>query len=237
MSELNKLIEEFFHDQRERTHTTILCRIEKYDHVKMTADLQPLIKEYYDTTGKGEYEHKELEVIKNASVACIRAGERHIIRPPYKEGDVVLAVCAERSIDKVLETGEISEQIGKRRHSMQDALVIGGITIEPDPMPDEHAGDLLIAKTDGETIKTRIVLTDEVDSLVIAKGDSGGYDASVVINDNNDIDVFSKGKVNVESESEINITCDGNINITAAGTLTLTGNPIVCNGCTCGGCI
>ena len=232
MSELNRLIEEFFHDQRERTHTVLLCRIEKYDHEKMTADLQPLTKEYYDTTGEGDYEYKELEVIKEASVACLRAGERHLIRPPYKVGDTVLVACAERSIDNVIETGEISEQVGSRRHSLQDAIVIGGITIEPDPMPEEHGEDLLICKT-GSDIKTRIVLTDEDDSIIIAKGDSGGYDAVITIKDNNDVEVETKGNVKVDAEGNINITSDANINITATGTLTLTGNPIVCNGCSC----
>ncbi len=236
MSELNKLIEEFFHDQRERTHTTILARIEEYDHVTMTAKIQPLVKEKYDTTGKGDYEHKELEPINNAAVACLRAGDRHIIRPPYKEGDIVLAVCSERSIDNVIETGEISEQVGHRRHSLQDALVIGGITIEPEPMPDEHAADLLICKTDGEEIKTRMVLFDETDAITIAKGAAGDYDAIVTLKNNNSIDVKSKFNVNVHAENNVNITSAGNINITAAGTLTLTGNPIVCNGCSCGGC-
>ncbi len=235
MSELNKLIEEFFHDQRERTHTAILARIEEYDHVEMTAKIQPLIKEKYDTSGEGDYEHKELEPINKASVACLRAGDRHLIRPPYKEGDIVLAICAERSIDNVIETGEISEQIGHRRHSLQDAIVIGGITIEPEPMPDEHAEDLLICKTDGEEIKTRIVFFDEEDSITIAKGPTGDYDASVEIKDNSDIDVFSKNDINIHAEGTVNITSEGDINIIAAGTLTLTGNPIVCTGCPCAG--
>ena len=233
MSELNKLLEEMLHDQRERTHTTILCRIESYDPIEMKADLQPLVKEYYDKSGKGEYEHVELEPIKGASVSCIRAGEKHIIRPPYKEGDVVLAVCAERSIDEVIETGEISEQTGRRRHSLQDALVIGGVTTNPDPMPEEHADDLLIAKLDGDEIKTRIVLTDEEDSILIAKGDSGGYDASITIEENSNVDVFSKNDITAHAEGNVSVTADGNITIAASGTLTLTGNPIVCNGCSC----
>ena len=198
MSELNRLIEEMFHDQRERTHTVLLCRIEKYDHEKMTADLQPLTKEYYDTTGEGDYEYKELEVIKEASVACLRAGSRHLIRPPYKVGDTVLVACAERSIDNVIETGEISEQVGSRRHSLQDAIVIGGITIEPDPMPEEHGEDLLICKT-GSDILTRIVLHDEDDRITIAKGQTGNFDAHVTIEPNNDIYIESKGDIYIQA--------------------------------------
>lgn len=229
MSELNKLLEEMLHDQRERTHTTILCRIESYDPIEMKADLQPLVKEYYDKSGKGEYEHVELEPIKGASVSCIRAGEKHIIRPPYKEGDVVLAVCAERSIDEVIETGEISEQTGRRRHSLQDALVIGGVTTQPDPMPDENTEDLLIAKVDGDTILTRIVLTDEEDSILIAKGNSGGYDASIIVEDNNDVNVFSKGNITAYSEQDIDIYAEGNIKIEAEGTVTIIGTEIHLN--------
>ncbi len=233
MSELNKLIEEFFHDQRERTHTTILAKIEKYDHVEMKADIKPLIKEHYDVSGKLDFEDVELETIYDASVACLRAGEKHLIRPPYKEGDVVLAVCADRSIDNVIETGEVSEQVGRRRHSLQDALVISGITVEPDPMPDEHEEDLLICKTEGQTIKTRMVFFDDEDKITIAKGDSGDYDAEVTIHDNNNIDVFTKGDINIHAEGTITILGDGIINITAAGALNLTGSPINCTGCPC----
>ncbi len=206
MSELNKLIEEFFHDQQERTHTTILARIEKYDHVEMKADIKPLVKEYYDTTGEAEYDHVELETIKNASVACLRAGEgKFIIRPPYKEGDIVLAVCSERSIDNVIETGEISEQVGSRRHSLQDALVIGGVTVEPDPMPDEHEDDLLICKT-GSDIKTRIVLFEDEDKVTVAKGDAGDYDAEVTLQANNDINVNSKNDIYIEADGIVFIS-------------------------------
>lgn len=187
MSELNRLIEEFFHDQRERTHTALLCRIEKYDPVSMTADLKPLVKEHYDVTGQSEYEHTELEEIKNASVACLRAGERHLIRPPYKVGDTVLAVCSERSIDNVIETGEVSEQVGSRRHSLQDALVIGGVTIEPDPMPGEHAEDLLICKTSGQNIDAKIVIKD----------------------DNSDIEIYTENDIYTHSEGDTYITADG----------------------------
>lgn len=207
MGELNRLIEEMFHDQRERTHTTMMCRIESYDFVNMRADITPLVKEYHDTTGESDFEWVELDTIQNAKVACLRAGERHLIRPPYKPGDVVLAVCAERSIDKVIETGEPSEQVGRRRHSYQDALVIAGITIVPDPMPDEHGADLLMCKTEprSQRILTRIVLVDEVDQITIAKGDSDGYnyDAFIKIYDDKNIQIFSQENVYIHAWKNI----------------------------------
>lgn len=138
MSEFLKLMEERGTRDLSRLHTAILAKILSYDPVLMQADLQPLIRD-------PEFEYAP---IVRASVSCLRAGG-FVIRPPYQPGDIVVAVVIERGIDGVFATGEKADRVGARRHSLTDAVVVGGFTPRPRPLPEQHGEKLYIGTEDG----------------------------------------------------------------------------------------
>ena len=138
MSEFQKFMEERGNRDLSRLHTAILAEVLTYDPVLMQADLQPLIRD-------PEFEYAP---IVHASVSCLRAGG-FIIRPPYQPGDIVVAVVIERGIDGVFATGEKADRVGARKHSLTDAVVVGGFTPRPRPLPEQHGEKLYIGTEDG----------------------------------------------------------------------------------------
>jgi len=152
MSEFSKFMREQLNEEREHIHTAILARIERYNAEKMQADIKPLVKE----------KHGEMPLIKNAAVSCLKTGD-FIIRPPYAKGDLVVAVIVERSIDNVIFSGDESEQVGERKHDLQDAVVIGGITCLTEPLTGGHSEDLLISKKDE---KAKVVIKPDNEIII-----------------------------------------------------------------------
>ena len=138
MSEFQKFMEERGNRDLSRLHTAILAKILSYDPVLMQADLQHLIRD-------PEFEYAP---IGHASASCLRAGG-FIIRPPYQPGDIVVAVVIERGIDGVFATGEKADRVGARKHSLTDAVVVGGFTPRPRPLPEQHGEKLYIGTEDG----------------------------------------------------------------------------------------
>lgn len=138
MSEFQKYMEERGNRDLSRLHTAILAEVLTYDPALMQADLQPLIRD-------PEFEYAP---IVRASVSCLRAGG-FIIRPPYQPGDIVVAVVIERGIDGVFATGEKADRVGARKHSLTDAVVVGGFTPRPRPLPEQHGEKLYIGTEDG----------------------------------------------------------------------------------------
>lgn len=176
MSAFLEFMENHRANDNARLHTAVLAEIITYDPVLMQADLQPLIND------------KEVEYapILNAYVSCIRAGG-FIIRPPYKPGDIVIAVIIERGIDGVFTTGTKSDQHGKRRHNLADAVVVGSFTAKPNPMPEEHGEDLLISTENGLN--------------------------KIVLDIDGNITVFNQGTIDIRSTGDIAIRSDGTVKI------------------------
>ena len=55
----------------------------------------------------------------------------------------------ERGIDGVFATGEKADRVGARKHSLTDAVVVGGFTPRPGPLPEQHGEKLYIGTEDG----------------------------------------------------------------------------------------
>lgn len=176
MSSFLKFMEDYRSNDDARLHTAIIAEIIAYDPVLMQADLQPLISD------------KEVEYapIVHASVSCVRAGG-FIIRPPYSPGDIVIAVIIERGFDDVFLSGAKSEQYGERRHNLADAVVIGGFTAKPKPLPEEHGEDLLISTEDG------------VNKIVM------DINGNIAVSTQGTIDIRSIGNISIRSEGTVKI--------------------------------
>lgn len=156
MSEFRKFLAESGTRDFSRLHTAILAEILTYDPVLMQADLQPLIRD----------PDLEYAPIVHASVSSLRAGG-FVIRPPYQPGDIVVAVVIERGIDGVFATGGMADRVGARKHSLTDAIVVGGFTPRPRPLPEAHGADLLISTENGVN---KIVMDQEGNITVYSEG-------------------------------------------------------------------
>lgn len=140
-------------------HVALPARIEKYDPAKLRAEVILL--------SKTNHEGKEVEFppILECPVRTLKAGP-FIIRPPYQKGDIVQVLFNERALDQLLITGKTESVIYKRRHSLDDAVVIGGLKTESESdLPEDYCEDLLL-------------INQEVgDYLIMKKG--GGIDVGL----------------------------------------------------------
>ena len=133
-------------------NSCMLGRIETFDASKMKANVVLLVK------NKDGNKPMLIEV----PVSFIKAGP-FFIRPPYKKGDIVLVVFADEDIDNVLLSGDISEPNSTRKHSLDDAIVVGGIMPFTQALPNEHIEDLVIAKDD---FTTKIVVKEDGEIII-----------------------------------------------------------------------
>ena len=113
-------------------NTCMLGQIDKFDPQRMAADVVLL---------------PDGDLIIDVPVA-IQQTEDFYIRVPYKVGDIVLVVFAQRDIDGIMRGGDATPS--QRMLSMDDAIVIAGVGLFTDtPLPSANAGDLVIGKKSG----------------------------------------------------------------------------------------
>jgi len=146
----------------EGVNSCTIGRIEKFDTKKMKAEVMPLVK-YKNKDGITE----ERPLLIEVPVSFLKAGP-FIIRPPYKQGDIVLVIFADNDIENVLLSGDVSEPNSTRKHSLDDAIVVGGIMPFTKELPSEHGKDLVIAKDD---FTSKIVIKE--DGSIEIKSDKG----------------------------------------------------------------
>lgn len=101
-------------------HTALPARIVRYDAQKQQADVEPYIQRKY-LNGQVV----TLPVISNVPVVHPRSGDS-IIHVPVKVDDTVLLVFAERSVDRWLDSGGVTDPGDPRKHSLSDAFAIPG---------------------------------------------------------------------------------------------------------------
>ncbi len=153
MNFFNKLTEQLL----DGINNCMLAKIETFDHKKMKANVIPLVK-YRNKDNSIEERPMLIEV----PVSFVKAGP-FVIRPPYQSGDIVLLVFADEDIENVLFSGDISEPNSARTHSLDDAIIIGGIMPFMEGLPDEHGKDLIIANKD---FSTKVVLKENGDIII-----------------------------------------------------------------------
>lgn len=135
----------------------MMGKIEKFDGKTMKADVTPLVRV---RNKAGELE--DVSMLIEVPVSFVKAGP-FVIRPPYKPGDIVLVVFADSDIENVLLSGDTSNPNSTRKHSLDDAIVVGGIMPFTTTLPSEHLDDLVIAKND---FSTKIVLKENGEIII-----------------------------------------------------------------------
>ncbi|QGF21724.1 tail spike [Bacillus phage vB_BcM_Sam46] len=142
---------EFFQNFQKNTigsiNTCLIGIIERFDAQKMKADVVLV---------------PDGDLVVGVPVATLQTSEFYI-RVPYKQGDPVLVIFAQRDIDGVFRGGSATQS--QRMLSLDDALVIGGVNFyTAPPLPAENSGDLVIGKRNG---KSKIVLNTSNDDIEV----------------------------------------------------------------------
>lgn len=125
-------------------HTAMPGTVQSYDGLLNLATVQPSFKRKYVK----DEEVVDLPIINNVPVAFPRAGDSAITFP-LKQGDSVLLVFAERSLDKWLtEGGEVSPD-DPRTHDLADAIAIPGVYPKTSSLVGIDTENLVIRKGNG----------------------------------------------------------------------------------------
>ena len=132
MKKANEFFSKFQSNMVGGLNTCMLGQIETFDPERMAADVVLL---------------PDGDLIIDVPVA-IQQTEDFYIRLPYKIGDIVVILFAQRDLDGIMQGGDATPS--QRMLSIDDAIVIGGINLyTDDPLPSANAGDLVIGKKDG----------------------------------------------------------------------------------------
>mgnify|MGYP000010172341 FL=1 len=114
-------------------HVGALCRVEKFDPVAMTVDVQPLSKALDAAV------YRTQPPVLGVPVALIR-GAGFVVRPWYAAGDVGVILYIDHDIDRIVASGEESQPNTERNHSGDDAVFVGAFVPATKPvtgLPDE----------------------------------------------------------------------------------------------------
>lgn len=157
MSEAMSFFEKIMGNVTDGVNSCILGRIEKFNASTMKADISPLVKVRFKD---GTLEDQSLLI--DVPVSFLKAGP-FVIRPPYKVGDMVVVVFADRDIENTLISGAKSEPNSLRQHSLDDAIVVGSLMPFNITLPGAHSDDLIIAKDD---FSSKVVLKENGDIII-----------------------------------------------------------------------
>lgn len=175
-------------------HTALPGRVESYDHTGPSIEAKPLIKKLYR-----DGVELSLPVIVSVPVVFMRTA-RFKFTFPLEQGDGVLLIFAERSIDNWLSRGEeVAPQVS-RKFDLSDAIAIPGLwglekglAIE-DPDNFELALDDVNMHTDGmdfEITNGQVTISTDGANFEITNGQA------TIQSDNGTVDI-NNGNLTVD---------------------------------------
>lgn len=140
---LNDITRKLINDSVSDLHTALPAKIEKVDLQTMRAEITLLNQKEL------EDEMVTIPPIVEVPISYYRANNM-IMRPPYQKGDTVLVVFAENALDKLMITGQPEDPELTRRHSIDDAIIVGGLQMEQDDdLPSNYADQMVIGLLNG----------------------------------------------------------------------------------------
>jgi hypothetical protein len=147
-------------------HTALPGRVEKYDAAKQLVNVQPLIQVKYRAEDGTEI-LESLPIVVNVPVAFPGANGFRVTFP-IVQGDTVLLVFSESSLDRWLSQGGLVDPVDHvARHELTDAIAIPGLR--------DFAHALASAPTDRATFGHDTGMQIHIDESTISLG---GDDAS-----------------------------------------------------------
>lgn len=132
-------------------HTALPARVESYDAVSQKINAKPLVRSLTPTADGGEI-NESVPIITDVPVVFPRAGG-FFISLPVQEGDHVLLIFNERSVDKFI-AGDGSEvdPIDPRDHDLSDAVALVGFYPFSKSLADAISANLVLGKEAGTQV-------------------------------------------------------------------------------------
>ena len=147
--EIAESLEAIFGATLNELHTALPARVERYDSANQRADVKPVfLRVFLDEDGNEQaYEYP---ILTDVPVHFPRGG-RAFIHLPIASGDLVLLVCAQRSLDRYLETDgkQVIDTQDARRHHISDAVAFAGLSTSKNNVTLSDPKDLIIGLEDG----------------------------------------------------------------------------------------
>ncbi len=174
MNDFNRLIKDYVKTEINSINTLLPAKIKKYYPSQMRADIIFLNK----VEVNGEF--VEQSCVYSCPVILPKVSG-FFISMPYKEGDVVMVAFSQVALDNLLDSGQSEVVEIKRRFSLDDAVVLGGVQIE-------SKGDL--GSANGEDI-----ILENIETNTTIKIKSSG-----------DIEISGSKNINITNDEGVNIT-------------------------------
>lgn len=129
-------------------HTCLPARIVSYDYTRQKADVQPLLNKRYKTN-QPQGEILPMPQITNVPVIFPRTAE-FSIHFPIKEGDLVMLLFSERSIDLWLTVGGQVTPQDPRKFDLSDAIALVGLYPFSEASPAEDNENFILKFQDAK---------------------------------------------------------------------------------------
>jgi hypothetical protein len=139
-------------------HTAMPARVESFDAGKQMVNVKPLVKRNLlgdDNTLITD----DLPVINNVPVA-FPSGGGFVLAFPLAQGDTVLLVFSERSIDQWKTKGGEVDDKNTRNHDLSDAFAVPCVRALPQKLQGVSASKLVLGKDSTPALQIHIDGTD-----------------------------------------------------------------------------
>ncbi|QBL97924.1 hypothetical protein EauM23_00031 [Exiguobacterium phage vB_EauM-23] len=125
MSKSIKVLDDYIEQKLYELRTTTVGRVERVNP-NGTYDIQPLVM----TMERGDEDGDKLPLLIEVPAIVQKVkidGSSKLVEPDYQRGDKVLVSFCDRDVEYALQ-GRLSLPQDFRRHSLNDAIVIGGLS-------------------------------------------------------------------------------------------------------------
>ena len=122
--------------------------IKSFDVKTQTASVQPALRERINL--KGVLSWVDLPLLPDVPVILFRAKD-YVLTFPISEGDECLLVFGDMCIDAWWQSGDVQNQVEKRRHDLSDAFAIVGLWSQPRVIEDYSEDTVQLRNEDGTT--------------------------------------------------------------------------------------
>lgn len=122
LNEEGKQIENIIAETMFRTRCCIPAIVQKYNSSNNTVECQPAIREKL-TLDDGVERYVQIPILINVPVV-FPGSSSYGIKFPIRQGDEVLVVFSDLSIDNFWENGGVQNPVESRRHDLSDGIAI-----------------------------------------------------------------------------------------------------------------
>ena len=195
------LIEDIVNNYLSELHTSLPARIVTYDHATQNASVLPLIKRRYFDAGNNTDGLVDMPIIEGVPV-IFPSANTGILTFPIKQGDIVLLVFCERSIDNwVFSDGsEPVDPQDLRKHNYSDAFCIPGLYPFSKAL-GSHETDTVLRFNVGTANENKISLKPNGDVQIDTP-------AKLIVNATSNVEITTQADaiVNVSGNADVNVT-------------------------------